>query len=826
MDAVLYDLRLALRGLLRAPLATGLAMACLALGIGANASMFSVVNALILTPLPFTDADRLMTVQGTNASAGIRRSGTSYPDLVDYQAQSRAFAPIVGVSNRSLTFSDTDEPERVRGSAVSWQLFSMLGIRPAIGRDFTADDDRPGAAPVIILSDELWQRRYNADRTIIGRALLVNGQMRTVIGVLPPRVKFPFLEVAWIPLAPLSQAATREDRDLEVFARIVAGRTQRDATDELAGIAQRLGATYRHEDGWSVRVDPLSDYFMPDEPRLATLTAMGAVTLVLLIACANVANLLLARATTRAREMSVRAAIGAGRGRIVRQLLTESVLLGLVSAPLGVALAWVGVRGLRAGIPVDDVPYLIDFRLDPTTVLYTIAISALTGLVFGLAPALHASKGDLVSGLREGGRTGEGGARNRARNVLVIAEVAVSLVLLVGAALFVRSFLNLQRADTGFDTAPLTTARFYMPGEAYAPAGAKTRRVNDVLRRLQESPGVRAAAASNLIPLDGGGGVSTIEVPGRSYEAGKEPRLFYAGVTAQYFDVLGTPTLRGRTFTAQEAETRSDVAVINVSMARRFFGPTDDAALPRLAEGQLAGAAALGTIDPVGLRFRLRDQVGAPWFTVIGVVPDVMIEELGDREITPAAFVPYPYQETPNTGVIVRVDGSDIAAIAPRIREAIRGSDPTMPLFAASSMGDIRRQGFWQYVLFGQMFGSFGALALVLAVVGVYGVLSYSVSQRTQEFGVRMALGAEPGDVQRMMIGQGVRLAAWGIGLGVVGAAGVTRLVSSLLYNVTATDPVSFASVVVLMIGVAAAAAYLPARRATKVDPMVALRAE
>ncbi|MFN7978529.1 MAG: ABC transporter permease [Vicinamibacterales bacterium] len=825
MDAVLYDLRLALRGLVRSPLASGLAVVCLALGIGANAAMFSVVHGLILTPLPFTDADRLVTVQATNAAAGVQRAGTAYPDLVDYQAQSRAFAPIVGVSNRSLTFSDTDEPERVRGAAVSWPLFSMLGITPVLGRDFSADDDRAGAAPVLLLSDELWRRRYNADPAVVGRALLVNGQMRTVIGVLPPRVKFPALEVAWIPLAPVSQSATREDRTIDVFARIAPGRTRRDATVELADIARRLGAAYRHDDSWSIRVDPLRDFFMPAEPRLATLAAMGAVTLVLLIACANVANLLLARATTRAREMSVRAAIGAGRARVVRQLLTESVLLGLASAPLGVALAWVGILALRAGVPVNDVPYLIDFQLDPATVAYTIAISAATGLVFGLAPAIHASKGDLLTGLREGGRTGEGGARNRARNALVMAEVAVALVLLVGAALFVRSFLNLQRADTGFDTAPVTTARFYMPGDAYTAVDAKTRRVNDVLRRLQGMPGVRAAAASNLIPLDGGGDIGTIEVAARTYEPGKEPRLFYAGVTAQYFDVLGIPTLRGRAFTAQEAETRSAVAVINVSMARRFFGPADEPALPRLADDKLAGAAALGAIDPVGRRFRLRELPDAPWFTVIGVVPDVMIERLGYGEVTPAAFVPYPYQETPNTGVMVRADG-DPSALTARIREAIRGADPTMPMFAASSMDEIRRQGFWQFALFGQMFGTFGALALVLAVVGVYGVLSYSVSQRTQEFGVRMALGAEPADVRRMMIGQGVRLAAWGIAFGVVGAAVATRLISSLLYNVTASDPASFVAVVSLMLGVAAAAAYLPARRATRVDPMTALRAD
>ena len=825
MDSLLHDLRLALRGLLRAPLACGLAVVCLALGVGANASMFSVLNALILTPLPFRDAAQLVTMRSTNAANGVRRGGISYPDLRDYQEQARAFDAIVGVDTRSLTFSDTTEPERVRGAAVNWTLFSMLGVVPALGRDFAAADDRPGAAPVLMLSDELWRRRYNGDPGVVGRALLVNGEPRTVIGILPPKVKFPFLEVAWVPLAPLMPAAARQDRSLEVFARVAAGRSTRDAADELTGIAGRLAAGYQENDGWSVRIEALTEYFMPAEPRLVTLTAMGAVTLVLLIACANVANLLLARATTRAREMSVRAAVGAGRGRIVRQLLTESMVLGLSSAPLGVALAWIGIRGLRAGIPVDNVPYLIDFRLDPLTVAYTVAISTLTGIVFGLAPAIHASKGDLMSGLREGGHSGEGGVRNRARHALVVAEVAVSLVLLVGAALFVRSFLNLQRADTGFDTAPVTTARFFMTGDAYAPDGAKTRRLEDVLRRVQGVSGVEAAAGSNLIPLGGGGDMSPVEVPGKVYEKGKEPRLFYAGVTAQYFQALGTPALRGRTFTDQEAQTRSAVAVINVSMARRFFGPADERTLPRLAPDRLAGAPELGALDPVGQHFRLTGDPSGAWFSVIGVVPDVMIAELGDREVTPAAFVPYPYQETPNTAVIVRASG-DPATLMSRIREALRAADPAMPVFAASSMGEIRRKGFWQYVLFGQMFGSFGALALVLAIVGVYGVLSYSVSQRTQEFGIRMALGAEPGDVQGMMIRQGLRLAAWGIGLGVVGAAGVTRLVSSLLYNVTATDPVSFAAVVALMLGVAAAAAYLPARRATKVDPIVALRAE
>ena len=395
-------------------------------------------------------------------------------------------------------------------------------------------------------------------------------------------------------------------------------------------------------------------------------------------------------------------------------------------------------------------------------------------------------KGNLVTALR--GRSGDGGVRSRARHILVVAEVALSIVLLVGAALFTRSFLNLQRADTGFDPAPLTTVRMFMPGQPYQVDGAMARRVDDVMRRLEAIPGVQAAGASNLIPLDGGGDVSRVDIEGAEVEPGREPRLFFAGVTAHYLDALGVTAVRGRTFTAAEAETRSGVAVINVSMARRHFAPRDGTGVPTLAPNRLAGAGALGAIDAIGRRFRLIDDPSAGWFTVIGVVPDVMIEEVGEREVTPAAFVPYPYQPTPNTGIVVRAAG-DPAALTPQIRAAIRASDPALPVFAASSMDELRRKGFWQYTLFGQMFGTFGVLALVLAVVGVYGVLSFSVSQRTQEFGVRMALGAEASDVRRMMIRQGLRLAAVGIAIGVAGAFGVTRLIGTLLYDVTAHRP-------------------------------------
>ncbi|HTM31390.1 MAG TPA: ABC transporter permease [Vicinamibacterales bacterium] len=824
---MLHDLRLALRGLVRAPLASILAITCLALGIGTNATMFSVVSTTLIDSLPFRDSSHLVTVRSTQPEGGVRRGNVSFPDLRDYQEQATAFESLSGLQSRSLTFSDTDEPERVQGAAVSWRLFSMLGVAPALGRDFTESDDRPGAAPVVILSDELWRRRYNADSGIIGRALMVNARPHTVIGVLPPRVKFPFQEVAWVPLVPLAGEQPRQARDLQVFARISPDRTLEQARESLVGVAARLAGQYPENAGWSVLVNPLTEYYMPGEPRLFVLTAMGAVTLVLLIACANVANLLLARATARAREMSVRAAVGAGRGRIVRQLITESVVLGLVSGPIGIALAYAGVGSVRAGVQADDIPYVIHFEVDGRTLLYTLLISIATGIVFGLAPALHAARGDLVSALREGGRTGEGSARNRARYALVIAEVAVSIVLLVGAALFVRSFLQLQRADAGFDTRPITTARIYMPAETHAEPDSRLHRVDDILHRLEGTPGILAAGASNLIPLDGGGTTTRIRVPGKNFDAGREPRLFYAGVTAHYLDALGATLLRGRGLTEQESATRSRVAVVNVSMARTLLASAEEnAALPRLSPNRLAGARELDRLDPIGRQFTMLQDPDAETFTVIGVIGDVMTEEIAANEVTPAAFVSYAYQQTPNTGLIVRTAAIDAPALTPAIRAAVRASDPGIPIFAASSMDEIRRLGFWQFQLFGQMFAVFGGLAVVLAIVGVYGVLSYSVSQRTQEFGVRMALGAEPRDVRGMMMRQGVMLAVWGILLGVAGAFGITRVIGSLLYNVTPTDPVSFGGVVLLMLLVAAVAAYLPARRATLVDPLVALRAE
>jgi putative ABC transport system permease protein len=802
----LQDLRYALRTLIKNRGFTAVAVVCLSLGIGVNAAIFSLFDGVVLQPYPYPDASRIVVFRGVNPRLHISRGSMTYLDYKDIRESTKSFAALEAFDYRSLTIDDRfGEPEQYRGSAISHGLFELLGAVPVVGRSFRVEDDRPGAEPVVLLSDDVWARRYNRDRAVIGRAINVSGLPATIIGVMPPRFAFPETQQLWIPLAMYSGAMTRSNRGMQVFGRLQPGASIDQAQSEFAAIASRLAAAYPKEDqDWSVAVHPLREWMLPPQIELMLFTMMCAVTLVLLIACSNVANLLLARASVRHREISIRSALGAGRWRIVRQLLTESLLIGLISAPLGILIAWAGIHLLDSSMPVDAIPYFIHWSLDGRALAYTVGISLLTGIVFGLAPALQAARPNLQDSLKEGGRGAAGGQRSRLRSGLVIVQVSLSLVLLVGASMFMRSFINLQTASLGFDTAPLMTMRFYMTGVKYEAPNARAQRVDDIVRRVEALPGVQGAFASEFIPLGDGGGSSPMVVEGKPVDPGKEPRARFVGTSPHLRQTLRLALMRGRDFTEAENTARASVALINHEMAERLWG------------GE----------DPIGRRFRRAPDAPHDWLTVVGVVADFSHNQPNVEEpSSPAAYVPYGFDPAASTGLTIRVAGNP-AAITSAVREQIRASDASLPIFQINTMEELRALSFWQDRLFGAMFSVFGGVALILASVGVYGMMSYSVLQRTQEIGVRVALGASSHDVLRLVMGQGFKLAGVGVVIGLGGAVLAARQIQSILYNVTATDPVSLIGVSLFLALTACLASYVPARRAMAVDPLVALRRE
>ena len=807
MDTLLQDVRFALRNLRKTPGFTLLAAITLALGIGVNTTMFSVVDGILIKPFPFREPQNLVVLWESSARRDIERVSPSYQNVLDWKREAKSFEAIAMVSGRSAVITDgTSEPERLLSGVVTWDMFPTLGKDPIIGRHIREDEDKPGAPGVVLLGHALWVRRFNSDPQVLGRVITINTRPHTVIGVMEPEFRFPENHDLWIPMAPVFHDSPRGARGFSTWARLKPNVTFATADAELKGIAKNLAAAYPAEnEDWSARATGLSEEMVPDDVRLTLITMMGAVTFVLLIACANVANLLLARATARQREVAIRAALGAGRWRIVRQLLTESVLVSLAGGVGGILLAVWGTDLIWLGIPPEsNTPYYITWTVDGSTLLYTVLVSIFVGVVFGLVPALEATKGNLQSSLKEGGRGSAGSKRHRLRNGLVVAEVALSLILLVGASLFVRSFLKANRASGGFETTPIMTLRTYMPGDQYAGPSAKSRRIEDIMRRIEALPGVASAAASNLIPLGGGGNGDDVEIDGKPVDPDERRGIFWTGVTAHWLKTLDLAVSAGRDFTEREAAESSQVALINQTMAKEFW----------------AGE------DPIGRRFRFPNDTAVGWVTVIGVIPDIHNDDLDDTEMNASAYLPYPYFATPNTGLIVRVSGGEPTSIVAQVRREIRTADPGMPLFEVQTMETVRRIGFWQFKLFGWMFSVFGAIALALAAGGVYGVLAYSVTQRTQEMGVRTALGARPADVLRLVVGEGVKLTSIGIVIGLLGAFGVTRLISSILFDTSPSDPLSYTTVSLFLIGVAVVASWIPARRATSVDPIVALRSE
>ena len=800
------DVRYAIRSLWRSKAFSLVAILCLGFGIGLNTTIFSIIDGVLLKPYPYTDPDRILVLGEQNQRVG-DQAGVSYLDLRDWQEAANGFTTIAASLGSALSVSEGGgEPERHLGAAVSWDLFPLLGTSPILGRGFTPEDDKPSASGVTLLSYQLWNTRYRADPNMLGRNILINAKPFTVIGVMPQGFEFPQNQRLWIPLAPEVQKAKRNVRSLLAFGRLKPDVTPQRATEELNAIAARLAQQYpATNDGWSARVQTLREAFLPEEVTLVLYLMMAGVTLVLFIACSNVANLLLARASGRRREFAVRTAIGAGRARIVRQLITESVALGLASVPLGIVLAEIGTRLVARAMPVDQVPYYIRWEMDARSLAYSVAIAVGTALVFGLFPALEITRGEVHESLKEGTRGNSAGG-SKLRSSLVVVQMSFALVALVGALLFVRTFVNLDGYDLGFDPKPIMTMRFYMTGERYEPEGTKGRRVEDIIRRVEGLGGVQAAFASNLIPISGGGGGGEVEIEGHPVERSARSQITFTGVTPHFHQTLGIGLLRGRDFTDAEGWSRTPVAVINQTMAKRHW-PDGDA---------------------IGHRFRLPDSDDADvWFTVIGVAADVRLFGIdpSSSEAPASAFVPYGYQETLSTGLSIRMAG-DPASIASAARAEIRASDPVIPTYWVRPLEDVRRVSFWQYGLYGWIFATIGILGLLLASVGIYGVLSYSVAQRTQELGVRVALGASRGDVLKLVVGQGLLLAGIGVAIGLALAAAGTPLARSVLYKVSPFDPITFVAVSTFLMGVALLASFLPALRATRVDPIIALRGE
>ena len=806
MDSLLQDVRFAIRTLAKAPLFTTLCVLCLAVGIGLNANIYSAVYAVFQRPFPFADPESLVSFEERNLKRGFSTPATSYENFENFRDQSPAL-DLAGFSFRSITITDGEEPVRLQGEQVSWNLLSMLGVQPHIGRTFRPDEDRKGAAGVIVLGYGVWTERYAGDSSIIGRTLPVNGAPHTVIGVMPQGFMFPELEEAWIPIAPRLDGNPRDWREVQIIGRLKEGSGIDVATAQLEAVSKRLAGDYPESQGdYLARVVPIRDAFIDGDTKLVIAAMMGAVTFVLLIACANVANLLLARATGRGREIAVRTALGAGRARIVRQMLTESIILALIAVPIGIGVAYWLLDIILASIPEGDMPYYFVFEINGVVLLYTVLIGVATGVVFGLAPAMQAARGNLVTALKEGGRgSSGGGTRQRLRTALAVGEVALSMVLLVGAALFVKSFMNLRTKSGGIETANVMTMRFFLGGTPYDSAFAIHNRVDDVIRRVEALPGVVSATASNQVPLSGGGSGGQIEIEGQpAANRADAPYAGWTGATSHWFSTLGISLVAGRALTEDEARERSTVAVINESMAKRFW-PNGNA---------------------LGSRFRQLGDTANTWFTVVGISRDYNPNELDDAEPIGAQYVlSYRHLPARNTGLMIRTTGAP-AQITSAVRKAIRDSDPSMPVFQVATMEEVRQLGFWAPKLFGWMFAMFGLVALLLASVGVYGVIAYGVSQRTQEIGVRLALGAQPGDVVRHVVRGGAILAFTGIGIGLVGAFGVTRVIQSLLIDVSSTDPISFVGVTIFLAGIALLASYIPARRATRVDPLTALRAE
>ena len=797
MESFLHDLRFGGRLLIKKPTFTAIAVITLALGIGANTAIFSVVNSVLLRALPYPEPERLVTM----------RLNQSVPDLEDIRSRCQSFEYVGGSVMQAQDYTSEGEPLQVQASLINADLFKALGAKAAIGRTISDEDDRFGAEPVVVLAHGFWQRTFGGDTNIVGKTIQLSGKTYTVIGVMPADFIMP-TEVpdVWASVRVVNPIAAqfRGVHFLRTYIRLKPGVSLSQALGEMEGIDQWLAEQYPEENKGRRTVLLSLHERVVANTRSALLILLGAVGLVLLIACANFANLLLARAAGRRQEIVIRAALGAGRGRLIRQMLTESTLLAVLGGAGGLLLAKWGVDLLTALKPA-NLPRLSSISIDGWVLAFTLGVSILTGIVFGLVPALSASKLDVNEALQEGGRASTGGiARHRVRSLLVVSEIALALVLLIGAGLLIKSIWTLQTIDPGFNPENLLTMRIELPESRYKEIPKQIQFRERALEAVNAIPGAQAAMISELPMTENL--MHNFVIDGRPpVSPGEEPELETRTVEGDYFRTMGIAVLQGRDFTTQDRAGALPVGLVNESFVREYF-PNE---------------------NPIGGRIAWARGNPRRWMTIVGVVGDVKHYGLNLPEL-PAFYNTYQQQDQPWKRwmyLAVRADGND-ATLAGEVKNRIWSVDKQLPVTKLRAMTDVMAASLAAQRFNMTLMGIFAAVALVLASIGIYGVISYSVTQRTHEIGIRIALGAETGDVLRIVLRQGLQLAGVGVALGIGAAFALTRVMSSLLFGVSTTDPVIFAGISVILTGVALGATFIPARRAAKVDPMIALRYE
>jgi len=815
IEELCYDLSYGLRMLRKLPGVMAIAIATLAVGVGANTAIFSVVNATLLRPLPYNNPDQLVMMWGTNPGGyGWRgKTGFSAPSFLDYQQQNQVFERMAAFTGVGLTLTEVSHSENIQGGLVTPEFFDVLAVQPSLGRAFLPQDAQAGQDHVVLLNYNFWQRRYGSNPNIIGQTIRLDATPYTIIGVLPQGFDFSIPDYfesrdLWLPNILPRDNSERGHKFLSVIGRIKPGITPGQVEQEMRAITERLAQEYpRQMTGFGVKLTPLHEQIVGDI-RPVLLMLFGAVGLVLLIACANVANLQLARASTRQKEIAIRTALGASRGRLLRQLLTESVLLALIGGALGLLLASWGIR-LLTGLGPAGVPQGTLVTVDATVLAYSLALSLMTGILFGLAPALQPTPARLSEALKEGGRNSAAGESGiRLRRLLTVSEIALSLILLIGAGLLIRSFVGLLRVNPGFEIKNTLTARFDLPKYSYPEATKQAAFYTQVIERIKALPGVTAVGTTDELPPTMGSHSNTFSIEGGASidQSNQSLAVQERVVSADYFRAMGIPLSTGRVFSDTDDDSAPPVALINQSFARRFF-PNENSI------GQ-----------------HLRFGSANPWITIVGIVGDVRGFGL-DKQPKSEIYLSYqqqkflPYNPLPNMHLVVRTIG-DPNEIAAAVQGSVQELDKNLPLPPAQTMEAVLAASIAERRANMLLLGVFAVIALILTTVGVYGVISYSVAQRTQEIGIRIALGAQSHDVITLVVRNGMRLVLAGIAIGLAGAFALTRWMASLVFGVSATDPLTFAVITLLLALVALLACWIPAAQAAKVDPMTMLRSE